>query len=124
MRERRIIGMEHIARSEFSRRFPRPEPSKQFDDACDTLIAENDVIIAGIIQNVVVRSGIRAIISGLVEKSLIVEHGAIVYVDGLIDGRAEIDGAVCIEGHIVGRMSGNGIVFDCSEPGIEGTVTV
>jgi hypothetical protein len=116
--------MEHMTRSEFNERFPRPKPVKQFDGTCNTLIAENDVHIGGLIQNVIVRSGVHAVITGLVEQSLVVEQGAVVYVDGLIDGRAQIDGAACIDGHVAGRIWGNGIVYDSSDPTPEDTVAI
>ena len=113
-----------MTRSEFNERFPRPKPVKRFNGMCDTLIAENDVFIDGLIQNVIVRSGVQAVITGLVEKSLIVEQGAVVYVDGLIDGRAQIDGAACIDGHVAGRIWGNGIVYDSCDPTLEETVAI
>jgi hypothetical protein len=114
--------MEHIPRSEFYQRYPRRDVTKRFDGACNTLVAENDVVIDGLIQNVIVRSGVQVVIAGLVEKSLTVEPGAIVYVDGLIDGMAEINGAVCIDGHIAGHIYGNGVVYDCCDPVIDETI--
>lgn len=80
------------------------------------LIADRDMTIEGLVRDLIVRPGANVVVTGLVEKSLIVDSGAVVYVDGLIDGNATVDGAVCVEGHVAGKIRGSGDVFDPTEP--------
>jgi hypothetical protein len=108
--------MQHLSRAEFQRRFPRQAPRERFSGASETFVVEHDMVVDGLIQHLVVRSGASAVITGLVEKSLVVERGGTAYVDGLIDGDAVVDGALCIDGHLAGRLRGSGAVYDPAEP--------
>jgi hypothetical protein len=105
--------MKRLTRAEFQARFPRPRPGERFSGTTDTLVADRDMTVDGLLRHLIVRSGANVIVKGLVEESLTVEHGAIVYVDGLIDGTTIVNGAVCVDaGHLSGKVRGSGVVFD------------
>ena len=109
--------MLRLSRADFHARFPRPNPGEHFTQARNVLIVDRDMSVDGVVQDLIVRAGAKVLITGLVERSLTVDRDAIVYVDGLIDGRATVDGALCVDGGHVGRsLSGSGIVFDPTEP--------
>ncbi len=105
--------MQPTTHAEFQLRFPRPDPDEHFSGMTDTLVADRNMTVDGLLQHLIVRSGAKVIISGLIEKSLIVEPGATVYVDGLIAGSTTVDGAICVDaGHLARRVRGSGVVFD------------
>lgn len=107
--------MQRLNCAEFKVRFPRPNPEEHFPGMSDTLVADTDMLVAGVVHDLIVRPGAKVVVTGLVQKSLIVDQGATVYIDGLIDGDATVNGALCIDGgHVAGKIRGSGTVADSS----------
>ena len=102
-----------MTHAEFHARFPRPDPDERFSGMTDRLVVDRDMTVDGLLRHLIVRSGANVIITGLIEKSLIVEPGATAYIDGLVDGATTVDGAICVDGgHLARRVRGSGMVFD------------
>lgn len=100
------ICMRRLTQSDFHARFPRRDPDERFSDRVETLVAD-----------LIVTSGANVVVAGMVERSLRVDRGAVVYVDGLVDGTATVSGALCIDsGHVARTLRGSGVVFDPTEP--------
>lgn len=97
-------------------RFGR-DPNERFSHRVETLVVDRDLKIDGVVTDLVVTSGGNVVVTGVVERSLRVDRGAVVYVDGLVDGTATVSGALCIDsGHVARTLRGSGVVFDPTEP--------
>ena len=112
--------MQRLSREEFLARFPLPAPSRKLRDMppSASVVVDDDAVLDGLYRDVIVRNNARVEIRGLVERSLTVERGSVVRVTGLIDGRLYVDGAVLIDGHVAGRISGpaNACIVDPTGP--------
>jgi hypothetical protein len=98
--------MKTISAGEFFREFPRRKQFAQIVAAeRDVIVIAEDTRLEGIPGQVIVKNGIYAELSCLISEKLTVEQNAIVYFSGLIDGEVSLDGALCVLGHISGRLT-------------------
>jgi hypothetical protein len=51
-----------------------------------------------------VRSGVRAVVRGIVEGAVVVETDAVVYLEAIVKGSVEVRGAACLEGITSGAL--------------------
>lgn len=118
MKQDQLFGrtrcMQRLSADEFTSRYPRPALTDRIlaDPESPATVVAGDVILDGLAKSVTVRRGARVVITGLVKKSLVIECEAVVYVEGLIDGRVTLDGAMFVAGHVAGAIRGPRDLFD------------
>jgi hypothetical protein len=109
--------MVRVSRFEFTERYPVTVPGWKLRGIFeDELILERDADVSGILKrDLVVRSGVRAIVHGIVEGSVVVEPDAVVYLEAIVKGAVDVRGAGCLEGIMSGALTASPDAVVCLE---------
>jgi hypothetical protein len=110
--------LKRLSRAEFEARFPRRPAETVFDGLYQNLHVDRDAVISGLVQgSLTVDGGSHVLLTGGVEGSAHVGREAVLWVEGLVEGRAIIEGgAAFLNGTCSARGDRAAVVYDPSEP--------
>jgi cytoskeletal protein CcmA (bactofilin family) len=98
----------YLSREEFEERHPRTANQADISTVVPgNLTIDSDMIVKGIIEgDVRVCSGVQASITGVIKGSLDIQPEGTVYLTGVIEGDARVDGNILLIGVVQGQVHG------------------
>lgn len=97
--------MRRLSRTDFTKEFPLVVPAWNITGIeHNRLEIDREAQVSGILESdLVIRTGARVLLTGIVGGSVTVEKDAVLYHTGIIKGNLNVSGAACVSG-IIGRL--------------------
>jgi hypothetical protein len=77
---------------------------------------DRDAAVSGIINgDLVIRSGVKALVTGIIQGAIYVEPDGVLYFHGILKGDLDVKGAACVAG-ILGKINAADDATVCIEP--------